>query len=382
MAENNPENNVRDPQDHDVLLGRGGLINTHPGNNWYRRLVHSNRALYDQAKKHTKLLVSRAIVHHVQAQDPPGRFLEKDKSTGLWKEASYDKAVHKTSQALREKKLFKMNDANAQVGQTLLIPIAPADGGISSQQAATETTKAATAAQDNDLFDAKLCHKVATVTATAAAFAHENGEFDTHVSQQKATVSATAASVPQQNARLETNVSHRAAPVTTSAATLAQENAQFGTKVTALQHTASWFWSDSKKPQTASTLAGHIPPPTNQSYNLLRFFSNSTQGSAAKAIGHSSNINTTITNDAMIMHGGFDPSMEPSRFAPSDAGCLGSSQHMEPISLDNPIYQNMLDRDGSSSHSIEPLSSNNSSHKNKKRSRDTFESSSPPDAPS
>ena len=94
---------VSEPHVHDVLLGRGGLTNHHPGNNWYRCLVKSNRPLYEQSPKHTKLLVSKAIVHHVMNQNPPGRFLDKDKATGKWIPASYDKAVHKTSQALRER---------------------------------------------------------------------------------------------------------------------------------------------------------------------------------------------------------------------------------------------------------------------------------------
>ena len=91
------------PHDHDVLCGRGGLTNHHPGNAWYRRLVRSNRPLYRASPKHTKLLVSKAIVHHVQSQNPPGRFLECHKKTGLWFPVAYKRAVDKTSQALRER---------------------------------------------------------------------------------------------------------------------------------------------------------------------------------------------------------------------------------------------------------------------------------------
>ena len=76
---------------------------SHLGNTWYRRLVRSNRALYKKSPKHTKLLVSKAIVHHVQNQNPSGRFLECHKTTGRWSNVPYKRAVDKTSQALRER---------------------------------------------------------------------------------------------------------------------------------------------------------------------------------------------------------------------------------------------------------------------------------------
>lgn len=92
------------PHNHDVLCGRGGLTNQHPGNEWFRRLVRSNRALYRSCPKHTKLLVAKAIVQAVQQQEPSGRFLEvADKDAGTWRQINYKRAVDKTSQALREK---------------------------------------------------------------------------------------------------------------------------------------------------------------------------------------------------------------------------------------------------------------------------------------
>jgi hypothetical protein len=94
---------VSEPHEHDVLCGRGGLTNHHPGNAWYRRLVRSNRPLYRSSPKHTKLLVAKAIVHHVQSQNPSGRFLECQRKSGLWFPVSYKRAADKTSQALRER---------------------------------------------------------------------------------------------------------------------------------------------------------------------------------------------------------------------------------------------------------------------------------------
>ena len=94
----------------DVLCGRGALTNEHPGNEWFRRLVRSNRQLYRSCPKHTKLLVAKAIVQAVQRnqRNPPGRFLEKTKNEdgsvgNAWIPISYKSAVEKASQALREK---------------------------------------------------------------------------------------------------------------------------------------------------------------------------------------------------------------------------------------------------------------------------------------
>lgn len=97
-----------DTHAHDVLCGRGGQSNNHPGNEWFRRLVRSNRALYRSCPKHTKLLVAKAIVQAVQQQDPPGRFIKlKGSENGskdiVWVPITYTQAVNKTSQALREK---------------------------------------------------------------------------------------------------------------------------------------------------------------------------------------------------------------------------------------------------------------------------------------
>ena len=77
------------------------MSNHHPGNEWYRRLIRSNRPLYRACPKHTKLLVAKAIVQAVEQQN--GRFLERNKKTLHWYTISYKRAVDKTSQGLREK---------------------------------------------------------------------------------------------------------------------------------------------------------------------------------------------------------------------------------------------------------------------------------------
>jgi hypothetical protein len=101
------------PHDNDVLLGRGALINKHPGNDWYRRLVISNRELYKHCQKHEKLIMAKNIVQMVHLRTPPGRFLEQ--STGLWMPVSNKTAVGKTSQALRERPRKGQGVADANV---------------------------------------------------------------------------------------------------------------------------------------------------------------------------------------------------------------------------------------------------------------------------
>ncbi|GKY94858.1 hypothetical protein MPSEU_000450700 [Mayamaea pseudoterrestris] len=101
MSPDNSAELVEEPKEVDVLCGRGGMSNHHPGNEWYRRLIRSNRPLYRACPKHTKLLVSKAIVQAVEQQG--GRFLEKDKKSKLFVQVPYKRAVDKTSQGLRER---------------------------------------------------------------------------------------------------------------------------------------------------------------------------------------------------------------------------------------------------------------------------------------
>ena len=86
----------------DVLCGRGGLTNNAPGNVYFRRLVRLKQESYLLATKREKAGVAREIVEMVRALHPPGRFLKKDDSSGMWVEIGDRKAREKTSQALRE----------------------------------------------------------------------------------------------------------------------------------------------------------------------------------------------------------------------------------------------------------------------------------------
>lgn len=97
---------------NDVLCGRGGNINSHPGNERFRRMVESKKRLYLTSRfKREKRVIACNIVDEIKAQN--GRFLAKIEVTGSkrgrkkapdpgWYEVDIEKAREKTSQALRE----------------------------------------------------------------------------------------------------------------------------------------------------------------------------------------------------------------------------------------------------------------------------------------
>jgi len=89
----------------DVLCGRGGRSNHHPGNKRYRHVVSEMKQMYRTTEaKNMKTDLSRAIVEHVCNYG--GRFIKKDK-TGRYYVLTKAEARKKTSQALRETKQLK-----------------------------------------------------------------------------------------------------------------------------------------------------------------------------------------------------------------------------------------------------------------------------------
>jgi hypothetical protein len=88
-----------DYTDQDVLLGRGGLVNHHPGNKAY--LQHKTRLQprYRAASRTTKTSISLELVAWVHARG--GRFLDRDVRQ-VWYEVDTKRARAKASQTLRE----------------------------------------------------------------------------------------------------------------------------------------------------------------------------------------------------------------------------------------------------------------------------------------
>jgi hypothetical protein len=95
---------IADPNENDVLCGRGGRINSHAGNVQFRDTIHSKKKEYlaPSTKKLEKAHIAAGIVNDIRTMDPPGRFLKEDKGTGLWFDIGDAKAIKKTGQALRE----------------------------------------------------------------------------------------------------------------------------------------------------------------------------------------------------------------------------------------------------------------------------------------
>jgi len=89
---------------NDVLSGRGGMTNHHPGNMLFRNLIKAKQADYIRAtSRHEKAYIARDIVGIMRKLDPPARFLKKDpKNPDKWVEIGDKKAREKASQALRE----------------------------------------------------------------------------------------------------------------------------------------------------------------------------------------------------------------------------------------------------------------------------------------
>jgi hypothetical protein len=90
--------------DLDVLCGRGGKSNHHPGNKRYRQVVSEMKLSYRAiGTKSAKTDLSRAIVDHVYKYG--GRFIKMEK--GKYYVLSVAEGRKKTSQALREMKEVK-----------------------------------------------------------------------------------------------------------------------------------------------------------------------------------------------------------------------------------------------------------------------------------
>lgn len=92
------------PGNNDVLCGRGGEIHARAGNKRYRAWVKERREAYSLSeKKEKKMIYAREVFDLVKSLKPPGRFLQKSNSDpSHWVEITEERALHKTSQALRE----------------------------------------------------------------------------------------------------------------------------------------------------------------------------------------------------------------------------------------------------------------------------------------
>merc|ERR1712183_201870 len=85
------------PRRLDILCGRGGKSNHHPGNKRFRQLIRNMKSMYkDTETKTMKTDLSRKIVEYVCTHG--GRFLKKDAKSNRYYLLSKEDARKKTSQ--------------------------------------------------------------------------------------------------------------------------------------------------------------------------------------------------------------------------------------------------------------------------------------------
>mmetsp|Transcript_24988 Transcript_24988/g.39248 ORF Transcript_24988/g.39248 Transcript_24988/m.39248 type:complete len:441 (+) Transcript_24988:182-1504(+) len=88
------------PNDNDILFGRGGYTNTHPGNIRFREKALEFRPVYERSSKEEKYNISQMLLEAVTSEG--SRFLEKGQD-GEWHQVIGNGARKKASQALRER---------------------------------------------------------------------------------------------------------------------------------------------------------------------------------------------------------------------------------------------------------------------------------------
>lgn len=97
----------------DVLFGRGGGTNFHPGNLRLRRMTEKYKNVYESSSRKEKPIIALLMVKQVRKWG--GRFLQKNKETGLWFDVGDDRAKEKVCQLFREKGQLSSNDLKSRM---------------------------------------------------------------------------------------------------------------------------------------------------------------------------------------------------------------------------------------------------------------------------
>ncbi|GFH52884.1 hypothetical protein CTEN210_09360 [Chaetoceros tenuissimus] len=92
-----------EPNDSDVLFGRGGMTNHHPGNKVYRALVEAHKPDYNIAPTKMRPRVAKRIIFAMRNSQQNTRFLKRESKTNAWYDVGDAVASSKCAQALREK---------------------------------------------------------------------------------------------------------------------------------------------------------------------------------------------------------------------------------------------------------------------------------------
>ena len=93
-------NQIAAATDSDILLGRGRPSQNHAGNVQLAKLIEERHPAYTKADRFEKLCISWDIVKLVQS-DRGGKFLEKDGTSGAWKQVPDEQARDKVAYGFR-----------------------------------------------------------------------------------------------------------------------------------------------------------------------------------------------------------------------------------------------------------------------------------------
>ncbi|CAB9530462.1 Transfer protein [Seminavis robusta] len=114
-------NRIDLPTNQDVLLGKGLVINQHPGNIAYRRMIESMVDDYIRALKTEKAAMTWKVVQTIQQQKGGGRFLKQQSAKSFWwVEATDKEARQKVGKAFVAQASVRKEQLLKQGGGALL----------------------------------------------------------------------------------------------------------------------------------------------------------------------------------------------------------------------------------------------------------------------
>ena len=106
---------IDDPQDFDILLGRGKTSFNHVGNRRFRVFINLNLRKYmDAGSRMEKTLVVNSVVEAIH--EAGGRFLKQDPKTGRWHQVNTKMAREKVGHALRDAVGMRLKMGNKSSG--------------------------------------------------------------------------------------------------------------------------------------------------------------------------------------------------------------------------------------------------------------------------
>ena len=94
------EGSILEPEENDVIAGRGAAVNLNKGNQKFRALCFKRKPEFDAASHAAKRRIATEIVNQTKAAN--GRFLKRKVDKGPWYEIDTEKAILKACQVMRE----------------------------------------------------------------------------------------------------------------------------------------------------------------------------------------------------------------------------------------------------------------------------------------